>query len=135
VQSGVVPDERSAYRKYLGAGKPGDVKDGWADLATVVGWIRLAGGVAVLAHPAKYKMTMSKLRLLVEDFIAAGGSSIEVISGNQAPDVTKKLARLAHDHALAASIGSDFHSPLQTWTRPGGSATLPDYLPKVWELW
>lgn len=135
VQSGYVRDERNAYKKYLGAGKPGDVKDVWADFNTVVRWITSAGGVPVLAHPAKYRMTMAKLRLLLDDFVAAGGTAVEVVSGNQAPDVTKKLARLASDYALAASTGSDFHSPAQTWTRPGGCAELPANLPKVWDLW
>ncbi|HNP35613.1 MAG TPA: PHP domain-containing protein [Woeseiaceae bacterium] len=135
VAVGVVKDTRTAFRKYLGAGKPGDVRDGWAEMDEVIGWIRGAGGTAVLAHPAQYRMTNNKLRLLLEDFTAAGGGAMEVVSGSQTPAVTENLASLARDFGLAASCGSDFHHPEQTWSLPGRFAELPANLKKVWELW
>ncbi len=135
VDIGVVKDLRAAFKKYLGAGKPGDVKDGWASLEDVTGWIVAAGGIAVLAHPVKYKMTTSKLRLMLDDFVAAGGRGIEVISGSQQPDVTLRMLALADEFELAASCGSDFHSPDAAWSQPGRFAPLPAQVPKVWEQW
>ena len=111
------------------------MKLGWAGLGDVIGWIRSAGGVAVLAHPAKYKMTMTKLRLLVADFVAAGGDGIEVICGRQTADVTGRLADIARDFDIAASIGSDFHHPGKSWSRPGCSGELPKGVRPVWESW
>jgi predicted metal-dependent phosphoesterase TrpH len=135
VSLGLAKDTRAAFRKFLGAGKPGDVKDGWASLEEVIHWIRAAGGTAVLAHPAKYRMTNTKLGLLLKDFRAAGGSAMEVVTGHQAPNVTAILAQLAMDFGLAASCGSDFHDRSQTWSLPGRFTPLPSRLTPVWNQW
>ncbi len=135
VEAGIVKDTATAFRKYLGAGKLGDVKTGWASLTDVIAWIHSAGGVAVLAHPAKYRMTTTKLRLLVGDFAEAGGDGIEVVCGQQTADVTRKLVGIAEDFGLAGSIGSDFHHPGQSWSRPGCSGELPKGVRPVWESW
>lgn len=135
VNIGMVKDVATAFRKYLGAGKLGDVNAGWASLDEVVSWVDSAGGIAVLAHPAKYNLTTTKLRLLLDDFVAAGGRAIEVVSGQQDPSVTHRIASLAKDFGLAASSGSDFHHPGLTWSAPGRFAELPGDIPKVWDWW
>ncbi|MDA8787002.1 PHP domain-containing protein [Porticoccaceae bacterium] len=135
VAIGAVSNIQQAFKKYLGAGKAGDIKEQWADLAQVVSWIRGAGGVAVLAHPTKYKMTRSKINLLIEDFAAVGGEAIEVISGLQIPSVTRDMARLCNSHGLLASCGSDFHSNQQPWAALGMVAPLPDSCTAVWQRW
>ncbi len=109
VDQGHVKNHQAAFDKYLGQGKVGDVKACWPELAEVVRWIVAAGGVAVLAHPLKYKFTRMKLRRLVLDFVAAGGTGIEVLSGRQTPDQVAQLQRLADEFELLASAGSDFH--------------------------
>jgi len=135
VRNGHVPDTRSAFRRYLGSGKPGDVRSFWPDPAAAVGWIVAAGGTAVLAHPAHYRLTTSRLRELLREFRESGGRAIEVVSGQQTPDTTLKLGRLANEFTLAASCGSDFHSPSAPWSEPGRFARLPDSVRPVWELW
>lgn len=109
VSEGHVKNHQAAFDKYLGQGKPGDVKAYWPELAEVVQWIVSAGGVAVLAHPLKYKFTRTKLRRLVLDFSAAGGTAIEVLSGRQTADQVAQLQRLADELELQSSAGSDFH--------------------------
>lgn len=135
VSVGLAKDTRAAFKKFLGAGKPGDVRDGWASLPEVIHWIRAANGTAVLAHPAKYRMTNTKLGLLLKDFKAAGGRAMEVVSGHQAPNITANLAQLAQDFGLAASCGSDFHDRSQTWSLPGRFTPLPSRLTPVWKQW
>ena len=135
VDIGFVRDLRTAFRKYLGDGKPGDVKQGWASMPDIVSWILAAGGVPVVAHPARYRFTMSKLRCLLDDFKNAGGQAIEVICGQQSSTTTRQLTNLAEDFELLASCGSDFHQPGLPWSRPGGFTPLPDSLRKVWETW
>jgi len=135
VRAGIVKDVRSAFRKYLGAGKAGDVRHGWAALPEVVRWIVRSGGTAVLAHPAKYRMTKTTLRALATDFRAAGGAAIEVVCGQQSLNTTTHLARLANDLGLAASCGSDFHHGGNCWSRPGGFPPLPRDVRPVWTLW
>ncbi len=109
VAQGHVKDHNEAFDKYLGQGKPGDVKAFWPEMAAVVSWIVQAGGVAVIAHPLKYKFTRMKMRRLAKDFVAAGGGAVEVLSGRQTPDQIAQLLRLAEDFELQVSAGSDFH--------------------------
>ena len=135
VRAGIVKDVRTAFRKYLGAGKPGDVRHGWASLPEVVRWIVGAGGTAVLAHPAKYGLTKTKLRALATDFRTAGGAAIEVVCGQQSINTTTHLARLSNELGLAASCGSDFHHGDNCWSRPGGFPPLPADVQPVWTTW
>ena len=135
VDAGFARDTRDAFRKYLGAGKTGDVKHGWAPMEDTVAWIRSAGGTAVLAHPAKYGLTKTRLRSMARDFKDAGGEAIEVVCGPQSAKTTSHLARLANALDLSASCGSDFHSPEFSWSRPGGFPELPGDVRPVWDLW
>lgn len=135
VQQGHVKDHNQAFDQYLGQGKTGDVKAFWPELAEVVRWITLAGGVAVIAHPLKYRFTAMKLRRLIADFVAAGGSVIEVLSGYQTLDQIVQLKRLAREFDLEVSAGSDFHRDAP-YTAPLGveSARLEGWR-GVWERW
>ncbi len=135
VKIGAASNIQQAFKRYLGAGKAGDIKDQWATPETVIGWIRDAGGVAVLAHPTKYKLTRTKLIELLTDFKAAGGAAMEVISGSQLPSVTRDMARLCQDLGLDASCGSDFHAPNQEWAALGKVAPLPNNCTAVWQRW
>ena len=135
VQIHAVTSVQQAFNKYLGSGKAGDIKEHWASLEDVISWIRNAGGVAVLAHPTKYKMTRTKLCLLIEDFIDAGGEAMEVISGAQNPSITGSMAALCHKYNLLASCGSDFHAPEQPWASLGHVPQLPSNCKPVWTHW
>lgn len=130
-----VDNAEQAFKKYLGNGKPADVRIDWATLAQVVAAINAAGGMAVLAHPAKYKMTASKQRAMLQDFVACGGRGLEVISGSQMPETTKALARLAQHFDLLASCGSDFHSPDARWQPLGNLPAMPASCNVVWQEW
>lgn len=135
VDTGHVKNFAQAFKRYLGAGKIGDVKQQWPQLASVVGWIKDAGGTAVLAHPDKYKLTRSKLYGLLEDFVEAGGRGIEAVSGQQEPAVTSKLIRAALDFSLQISCGSDFHSADNGWNLPGKMSQVPAGYNAVWDDW
>lgn len=134
-ESGQISSEARAYKKFLGQGKSCDIRQNWPELDIVNEWIRAAGGIPVLAHPAKYKLTNRKLEALVGDFTAAGGMAIEVISGLQKPELTERLGKLARRTSLLASCGSDFHRPGQPWAQLGRVAPLPAGLEPVWERW
>lgn len=132
---GHVATIKEAFKKYLGAGKSGDIKLTWPDMATVIQWINDSGGVAVLAHPLYYKMTATKLRALISDFKQVGGGGLEVISGRQAADRTQYLAKLAQQFDLLASMGSDFHRPGTPWNELGQTGALPKQCCPIWESW
>ena len=109
VEAGAVDSVAEAFDKYLGAGKIGDVKMFWPPLSDVVQAITRAGGVAILAHPLKYRLTGMKLRALINDFKAAGGGALEVLNGRQPETDLKRLSQLAEGNGLMCSVGSDFH--------------------------
>ncbi len=135
VAEGQAKDMRQAFRRYLGPGKAGDVRSEWASLTEVIGWIRSAGGVAVLAHPLHYGLTWTRLNELLADFRAAGGRAVEVVSGRQDAELTSRLAALAGDAGLLASVGSDFHRPGTPWAELGRCAPLPSGCRPVWSAW
>ena len=135
VEIGSCSDTRAAFKSYLSAGKIGDVKDEWPHMCEVVGWIKAAGGIPVLAHPAKYKVSHLKLVSMIDDFKSFGGRAIEVTSGYQSPDKTKLLADICARHNLSASCGSDFHSLEKRWSQLGKTQPLPVGCKPVWEEW
>lgn len=134
VSIGAVKNINAAFKRYLGAGKPADVKYQWPLMPQVIGWIHAAGGRAVLAHPAKYDLTRTKMCALIADFAQAGGDAVEVVSGVQAPGVTEDLAKIINSRNLYASCGSDFHMPNQPWQELGHFTLLPASVKPVWEL-
>lgn len=135
INNGYVTSMNAAFKKYLGEGKAGDVPLLWVDMPEVVDTIRSAGGVAVLAHPGKYKLTRTKLKKLLECFKECGGGAMEVISGRQKPNDTSSFADLVEEYNLYASCGSDFHVPGQPWQELGAFGTLPDGCKPVWDAW
>ena len=135
VERGHVRDHNQAFDKFLGQGKVGDVKAFWPELAEVTQWIHSSGGVAVIAHPLKYRFTGMKLRRFIAAFVAAGGRGIEVLSGRQTSDQTNHLMRLARDFDLEVSIGSDFHRDAP-YSAPLGVESAPfGGLRGVWQRW
>ncbi len=135
VARGHVSDHNEAFDKYLGQGKAGDVKAFWPELGAVTAWIVAAGGVAVIAHPLKYKFTHMKLRRLVIDFMGAGGRALELVSGNQTSDQAAQLRRLAAEFDLEVSVGSDYHRDGPYSPQPGVELPRLEGLRGVWERW
>ncbi len=134
IAKGYAKDMNTAFKKYLGQGKPADVKYQWPEMQQVIGWIKAAGGFAVLAHPAKYELTRTKLCQLVSEFAELGGDAIEVISGLQPKPMTDDLIRIANQYNLYASCGSDFHQPNQPWQELGSFGPLPEKAKPIWQL-
>jgi len=133
IDIGKVDSMNAAFRKYMGDGKAGDVRQHWAELPQVIQWIRDANGIAVLAHPLKYKLTRTRLKRLLDSFIRAGGQGMEVVSGRQLPHQTSDMARLCEQVKLLASCGSDFHMPGKPWAELGAIAPLPGNVVPVWD--
>ena len=132
VEAEVVSNPAQAFKRHLGAGKPGDVKAYWPELSEVVQWINDAGGIAVLAHPRKYQLTATKLRDLTADFRRAGGRAIEVSTSGQSSGDLGFLVELCRREQLLASQGSDFHFPGPAWCELGRIMKMPDGLEPVW---
>lgn len=135
VENGHAKDVRRVFKHFLVKGKPGHVAGQWCSLADAVGWINAAGGQAVIAHPARYRLTRTKLLELIGDFRAAGGVAMEVVSGSHSRDECLTMAAHARSAGLLASAGSDFHGPENAYVELGRLRELPDGVTPVWADW
>ncbi len=134
VDTGVCRDTSEVFRKYLVEGKPGYVEHRWAGLGDAVRWITEAGGVAVIAHPARYRFTANEEFALFSEFKQHGGRGVEVVTGSHTAAEAVRYADMAREMDLVASRGSDFHSPDESRTDLGTLPALPADLVPAWEL-
>lgn len=134
VETGVCKDTYEVFRKYLTEGKPGFVEHRWANLKDAVRWITQAGGMAVIAHPARYKFSANEELALFTEFKGHGGQGVEVVTGSHSAAESANYAAIALEFGLAASRGSDFHSLGESRTELGALPDLPGQLTPVWEL-
>jgi predicted metal-dependent phosphoesterase TrpH len=132
VAAGLVARSEEAFRKYLAKGKSGHVSIHWPSLQETIGAIRAAGGVAVLAHPGRYRLSAGARRRLLEEFTASGGGALEIVSGGNGAQHVESSTVLALKHGLQGSVGSDFHGPQFAWNPLGRSLKLPDCITPVW---
>jgi len=133
VECGACSDTQDVFRRYLVEGKPGFVPHRWASLGDAVRWITQAGGLAVIAHPARYKFTANEEYALFTEFKAHGGRGVEIVTGSHSAADAVRYAASAIEFDLLASRGSDFHSPDESHTDLGTLPPLPPQLSPVWE--
>jgi hypothetical protein len=133
VEAGVCQDTHEVFRHYLAEGKPGYVPHRWARLGDAVRWITQAGGMAVIAHPARYRYTPTEEYALFSEFKEHGGQGVEVVTGSHTAAEYAKYAEMAQEFGLYASRGSDFHSPEESRTDLGTLPGLPGALNPIWQ--
>ena len=133
VEQGYAGSLREVFKHYLVNNRPGFVSGKWAGLEDALEWITTAGGLAVIAHPARYRMTASKLRRLTGEFRECGGLAMEVVSGSHTRDDIGRMAALCRNEQLLASSGSDYHGPENPWIQLGQLPELPSGCVPVWK--
>ena len=134
VDTKVCQDTSEVFRRFLKEGKPGFVPHRWAGLKDAVQWIVQSGGVAVIAHPGRYGFTPNEEFALFSEFKAHGGQAVEVVTGSHTTQEYVTYAEMAQEFGLAASRGSDFHSPRESRIDLGQLPWLPGQLTPVWDL-
>lgn len=135
VESGVCDSIPEVFRKYLTEGKPGYVPHRWASLAEAVGWIKGAGGIAVVAHPGRYKLSPTAQGALFDEFKQHGGTAIEVVTGSHTADQYQLYAEEARRYGFLASRGTDFHAPGESRVDFALLPPLPSGVTPVWHDW
>jgi predicted metal-dependent phosphoesterase TrpH len=135
VEAGKVKSTHHAFGHYLTEGKPGYVQHDWAGLSEALAWIHAAGGVAVVAHPGRYKLSTPQLNRFFAEFKALGGGAIEVMTGSHSTDQYNHFAEACRCFGFRASRGSDYHGPGESRVEPGGLPPLPSDLTPVWHDW
>jgi len=132
VEVGVAKNVHDVFLHYLARGKPGYVEHVWATLDDAVGWIKGAGGLAVIAHPGRYRLSHAEMDMLFERFCDLGGDAVEVACGAHDGGQMLAFARMARRFGLMASRASDFHGPEDCVTDLGRALPLPPDLTPVW---
>jgi predicted metal-dependent phosphoesterase TrpH len=135
VEIGACRNTSEVFKKYLCEGKPGYVEHRWATLEQSVQWIRGAGGIAVIAHPGRYKFSDTAEGVLFDEFKQMGGTAIEVVTGSHTPDQYPEYARLANAYGFLASRGTDFHAPGEARVDFKLLPPLPGNVTPVWHDW
>jgi predicted metal-dependent phosphoesterase TrpH len=135
VKTGRAQDVKSVFKRYLVKGKPGYVAHQWASLGDAVSWIRASGGIAVVAHPGRYKFSKPELHAFLAEFKDCGGGAIEVVTGSHSPEQYFEFARVAREFGFTASRGSDYHGKGESRADLGALPALPEGLTPVWRDW
>lgn len=135
VAAGYARNVSAVFKSFMVRGKPGYVQHEWARLSEVIAWIQSAGGVAVLAHPGRYDIGSTTMRVLLTEFKRLGGRAIEVLSGSHTAGQNATFARYAQEYGLLASVGTDYHATGEGAREPGLMPDLPVFCTPVWQTW
>ena len=135
VEQGHAKDMRKVFKKFLVHNRPGYVSGEWATLEDALSWIHDSGGQAVIAHPARYRLSATRLRQFMQEFKDAGGDGLEVVSGSHSAGDVQGMAQYAKRFELLASCGSDYHGPEQPWIELGKLPALPEGCTPIWQNW
>jgi predicted metal-dependent phosphoesterase TrpH len=120
VARGAVANVDEAFRKYLAEGRPAFVEKALLPSAEAIAAIRAAGGLAVIAHPGRYKESPDLDRLA-----AQGLGGIEVYYPAHDAERTAFYAAEAKRLSLVATGGADFHG--DPGRKPAiGAQPMPD---------
>lgn len=133
IEQGYAKNMKQVFKHYLVQGKPGYVPGDWATLEEALNWIHDAGGQAVIAHPARYRLSATRLRQLLGEFQDLGGAALEVVSGSHSRDEIQHMAQLCCGCGLRASAGSDYHGPENPYMDMGKLPAMPANCLPLWE--
>ncbi len=92
------------FNKYIGFGKPCYVPHTHFDPKKAIELILGVGGAPVLAHP--YTLDRDDL---IKDFAAEGLRGIEVYHSDHNASISRRYEKIAKEHGLIATGGSDCH--------------------------
>ena len=104
IAAGAVRDQREAFDRYLGLGRPAYVAKELPSPAEAFAVIHEAGGVAVFAHPGR-----DGTRERVERLVQQGLDGLEVLHPSHPPEEIERFSALAAELGLLRSGGSDWH--------------------------
>ena len=131
VEKGICKSKNEAFDKYLGIGCPFYLPKPKVTPEHVLNLIRLAGGVAILAHPYSYKFSKTEVETLLDELIPLGLSGMECYYSTYDQGQIQELRSMALSKNLLVSGGSDFHGIIKPDISIGtgrGNLRIPDKL-------
>jgi len=123
VEAGHVPSVQQAFHRYLARGKSAYVPRERLSPEEACEMIRAAGGLPVLAHPAKIAS-----RALLGELLTAGLAGLEVYHCDQDERDNQELLGLARERSLLVTGGTDSHGPRGERPMPIGGVAVPDWV-------
>lgn len=105
-QAGYVSNNDEAFTRYL---VPCNVPKRYFPADEAIRLIHGSGGIVVLAHPPYVTRDRHKLETLVAELVDLGLDGIEAYNNGSALEDTDWLIKLARQHGLVVTGGSDFH--------------------------
>ena len=105
-QAGYVHNNDEAFTRYL---VPCNVPKRYFPADEAIRLIHGSGGIVVLAHPPYVTRDRHKLETLVAELVDLGLDGIEAYNNGSALEDTDWLIKLARQHGLVVTGGSDFH--------------------------
>jgi len=132
IREGYCKDMKSVFRRFLTGKKPGSSRVQWRNFDEVVGWIHAAGGLAVIAHPFRYRMTQTKIKNLLIDFKEVMGDGVEVVTATSTDEEITLSYQWAKDYKLLSSCGSDYHGWSNQRIQIGCLRDLPSLDNSIW---
>ena len=110
IAAGHVASVPEAFERYLGEDSPAYVPHSGASPTEVVQLVARGGGLASLAHPGYRGAGPSTPKDgLVPTLVEAGLAALEAIHSSHDAEQQAHYIRLAREHNLAVSGGSDYH--------------------------
>jgi len=104
IAGGWVRDQREAFDRFLGAGRPANVEKQRIAVADGIRLIRECGGIAIIAHPGA-----DGRRERIEPLVALGLDGLEVRHPGHSAEDMLRIEALADHFGLVKSGGSDWH--------------------------
>ncbi|MBO8167676.1 MAG: PHP domain-containing protein [Thermoanaerobacteraceae bacterium] len=129
VEAGYVSSIAEAFEKYLGKGRPGYVPRFKLTPRDAVREVKNAGGIPVLAHPGLLKRQEKLTEVLTWGF-----AGIEVYYPEHSKEQTKYFNKLAEQHNLIATGGSDYHGETREKNFLGAATVAKEVVQKLLDL-
>lgn len=127
---GYVPDIATAFREYLGAGRPAYVPRRLLPPEEAIDLALRSGAVPVMAHPHTLGLDNSAEYAETYRWLArAGLVGVECFYSEYEPATRRELERSVRSFGLLPSGGSDFHGDYKPGLRVGvgrGDLEVPD---------
>ena len=132
IREGYCKDMKSVFRRFLTGKKPGASRVEWRSFDEVVRWIHAAGGLAVIAHPFRYRMTQTKIKNMLIDFKEVLGDGVEVVTATSTDEEINLSNQWAKEYKLLSSCGSDYHGWSNQRIQMGCLRDLPNFGNAIW---
>lgn len=127
VEKKLVSSLKEVFDKHLGNNIK-ELRINWLPLEEVIATIHQAGGVAILAHPFRYKLNFPDIKTILHDFVELKGDGAEANKKGAVAKQYKWLIQFLSEHNLYASVGSDFHDK----SKIIGDISLPGKVTPIW---